>query len=157
MADGKTYQKDAIVCSQGEAGDCLYCIEYGKVGVYDKYGEPDEVKLAELESGAVFGEMSLLDKAPRSATVVVLEDDTVISEVSEETFETYFERSPDKLIALSEQMSHRLRETTRRYVDACRTVNESLQAEKSGLKKNEGLLARIKELCAEYVRSLHSA
>ena len=157
MADGKKYQKNTVVFSQGDAGDCMYCIEYGKVGIYDRYGEPDEVKIAELEEGAIFGEMSLLDNAPRSATAVVSEDDTVLTEISEDTFETFFERSPDKLIILSEQMSHRLRETTRRYMEACRTVNEALNAEKKGMKKGEKLLARIKELCDEYVRSLRSA
>ena len=157
MVEEKTYQKNTVVFSQGDAGDCMYCIECGKIGIYDRYGQPDEVKIAELEAGAIFGEMSLLDNAPRSATAVVSEDGTVLSEISEETFEKFFEISPDRLLVLSEQMSHRLRDTTKRYVEACKTVNESLNAEKNGIKKSEGLLARIKQLCEEYVRSLRSA
>ena len=156
MAEGKTYQKDAVVFRQGDAGNCMYCLEYGKAGVYSNYGKPDEVKLAELESGALFGEMSLLDNEPRSATVVVLENDTVISEISESTFRDYFDKSPEVLLDLSEKMSHRLRETTRKYVEACRTVKEAVDTEKAGSRKSEGLIGRIRDLCEAYVRSLRA-
>lgn len=156
MADGKIYQKNEVIFEKGDAGSSMYCVESGTVGVYDDYGKPDQVMIAKLGPGSLFGEMSLLEHEPRSATIVVLEE-AVISEISEETFHSYFEQSPEVLISLAEQMSHRLRKTTKKYLEACQTVNESVKAEKAGGQKGEGLLAKIKELCEEYVRSLRSA
>ena len=34
----------------------MYCIEYGKVGVYDRYGEPDEVKIAWIDDQRAYHE-----------------------------------------------------------------------------------------------------
>ena len=75
--DVKSYPRGAIVFRQGDAGECMYEIQNGSVGIYYDYKGPNEKKIAHLTSSDVFGEMGLLDRAPRSATAVVLEDDTV--------------------------------------------------------------------------------
>ena len=105
MVEEKTYQKNTVVFSQGDAGDCMYCIECGKIGIYDRYGQPDEVKIAELEAGAIFGEMSLLDNAPRSATAVVSEDGTVLSEISEDDIFDFTQRDLTKFSDSAKKLS----------------------------------------------------
>ena len=69
----KSYDKGAVIFRQGDPGDCMYDIQFGKVGIFDHYGEPDEKKIADLYIDQIFGEMGLLDHAPRSATAVALE------------------------------------------------------------------------------------
>lgn len=67
----KRYYDDLeVLFSEGEPGDSLFVIDRGRVTV-SKY-DPDDgdiLRLAVLESGSFFGEMSLLTGAPRSATV----------------------------------------------------------------------------------------
>ena len=83
MNNTKLYNPGSIICREGETGDCMYEVESGKVGVYHDYGGPDEKLIAELYSNKVFGEMGLLDHAPRSATVVALEENTTVTTISE--------------------------------------------------------------------------
>ena len=61
------------VIEKDTAGDSLYVIVHGKVAVLD-----NERILNELGERAVFGELSLLDSAPRTATIHALEDTTVL-------------------------------------------------------------------------------
>ena len=68
----KSFGKGAVIFRQGDAGDCMYDIQSGRVGIFDHYGEPDEKKIAELYVDQIFGEMGLLDQAPRSAAAVSL-------------------------------------------------------------------------------------
>ena len=44
----KSFGKGAVIFRQGDAGDCMYDIQSGRVGIFDHYGEPDEKKIAEL-------------------------------------------------------------------------------------------------------------
>ena len=135
----KSYDKGAVIFRQGDPGDCMYDIQFGKVGIFDHYGEPDEKKIADLYTDQLFGEMGLLDHAPRSATAVALEKDTVVSVVSEEEFYEYFEKEPVKVLVLMQD-----------YLEACRTVHDAVAAEKTGEKKCGGLLASLQKLCAAY-------
>ncbi len=154
MVETRMYSRGTVLFRQGEAGDCMYQVEKGSVGVYDHYGEEDECKLALLVSGDMFGEMSLLEGQPRSATCVVLEENTSISEIREADFADYITKNPAQGLALAEQMSGRLRKTTRDYVEACRTVYETVEAEKTGAPKSESLLSRFRSLADAYLKSL---
>ena len=58
---------------EGDAGDAVYLIVRGKVRVFVGGGERPEQVLNELGPGACIGEMAVLDREPRSATVRALE------------------------------------------------------------------------------------
>src|ERR1044072_2741630 len=53
---------------KGEQGGAMYLIAGGRVRIPIKDGGGDDVRLAELAAGDFFGEMSILDGKPRSAT-----------------------------------------------------------------------------------------
>ena len=150
MSDIQTYRRGAVIFRQGDAGDCLYDILSGRIGIYYDYGTPQEKLLAELTADNYLGEMGLLDHAVRSATAVALEKDTSVKAVSEADFLGYFEQNPAKVLMLMQQMSNRLRATTEAYLEACRTVHETVEAEKDGRKKGSSLLDRIKKFCQFY-------
>jgi CRP-like cAMP-binding protein len=126
----KSFGKGAVIFRQGDAGDCMYDIQSGRVGIFDHYGEPDEKKIAELYADQIFGEMGLLDHAPRSATAVALEDETSISFVTEDSFGEFFEKNPARVLMVMQQLSQNLRKRTKDYVEVCRTIHE--QAVKEG-------------------------
>ncbi len=125
----------------------------GRARVYHDYGGPDEKLIAELYSNNVFGEMGLLDHAPRSATVVALEDNTTVMTVTEEDFHAYFEENPVEVLEIVKQMCHNLRKTTNSYIEACHTVYDTVEVKKSGAKKSKSLLDRINKLCEFYSKA----
>jgi CRP/FNR family cyclic AMP-dependent transcriptional regulator len=69
----KPYPRNSTVVAAGDPSDALYIVISGrlKVTISDKEGR--EAILAILNQGDFFGEMGLIDQAPRSATVVTLE------------------------------------------------------------------------------------
>ena len=72
------YRKGDVVIREGEPGECLYIVRTGRVRV-EKTAKGRRITLAELEPGSPFGEMSLLDTFPTSATVSALEDTELLS------------------------------------------------------------------------------
>lgn len=65
---GRLYEDGEVIVRQGDAGDCMYVIQEGSVGVYlERDGE--EVLLAEPGVGELIGEMAIFERQPRSATV----------------------------------------------------------------------------------------
>ena len=67
------YLKDEVIFDQGEEGQALYVVLSGKVLIC-RQGEPVTGRLAELPAGALFGELALLDGAPRVAQARAAED-----------------------------------------------------------------------------------
>lgn len=65
--------KDQIIFSEGDAGDCAYIIEKGRVLIYLSKDKED-IPLTILGEGEIFGEMALIDNQNRSASVRALED-----------------------------------------------------------------------------------
>lgn len=57
------------ILTEGEVADGIYVLLSGKVSVTRMAEDGHEVMLAELQPGEVFGEMSLIDNAPCSASV----------------------------------------------------------------------------------------
>lgn len=154
MDNIQTFSRGKIVFREGDAGDCMYQLESGGVGVYHDYGGPNEKLISTLYNSSrelrIFGEMGLLEHAPRSATVVALEDNTILTRISEADFEDCFKKNPTMLLDLMQQMCNRLRKTTQNYVEACHTVYDTVETEKTGGNKDRGLLDRLDELCAFY-------
>lgn len=61
------------VFSEGSKADSLYFIQYGSVKIV-KSGKQDDQSLRELSEKNIFGEMGLLDQAPRAASVIAKEN-----------------------------------------------------------------------------------
>ena len=94
----KTFRKGQVIFHEGEAGDSMCDLYMGRVGVYANYGTDDQRLLTEYYPDQYFGEMGLLDHAPRSATAVALEDETCISFVTEDSFGEFFEKNPARVL-----------------------------------------------------------
>lgn len=120
-----------VVFREGEKGDCMYHLRSGKVGVYVNYSKRNEKLLAVIaaeDANPYFGEMALVDKSPRSATVVALEN-CEIGEVPAHSLNFYFREHPQLILGMLRRMSDRLRTLTDDYMDACHVIAEQ-QAEK---------------------------
>src|SRR3954449_11502639 len=89
----KSYPKNAVVLTEGEMGDSLYMIQSGKVKVFIGDEDGREIILKILGPGDFFGEMSMIDKQPRSASVTTLETSTFLV-LQHNAFEKCVEAAP---------------------------------------------------------------
>ena len=72
-----TFKKGSIIMREGEPGNAAYIIVSGRAEVRKAMGGVLQV-LKTLGAGEVFGEMAVLTEGPRTATVVAIEDTTVL-------------------------------------------------------------------------------
>src|SRR5450631_4574336 len=113
VAAEKNYSKNAVVLTEGEVGDSLYMIMSGKVKVFIGDEEGREIILKILGPGDFFGEMSLIDKQPRSASVATL-DNSVFKVLSHDAFEMALDRAPRIAISVMQALAKRLRDADRK-------------------------------------------
>ena len=71
----RQYAYDEIIFRQGDPGLGMYIIESGIVSIIN---EPSLQPLAELSDGEFFGELSLLDDSPRTATAISKSDSSLL-------------------------------------------------------------------------------
>ncbi len=72
--DIRTYQEGDCVVEEGDGGDAWYLVLQGALSVTKRMENAPPHTLAELDPGECFGEMALLDGAPRLASVHALEE-----------------------------------------------------------------------------------
>ncbi|QQO11187.1 Crp/Fnr family transcriptional regulator [Breznakiella homolactica] len=102
----RTYPKDSMLFSEGEPGDELYIIQKGSVKI-TKIVDNNEVLLAVLKTGDIFGEMALLESKPRSASAVAYED-TMVLAVNRANFERMVGTQPQIIARLTQLLSERI-------------------------------------------------
>ena len=144
------YQKGTIVFREGDAGNSMYIIRAGSVGIYCDYGKEDEKKLVELHKEDSFGELSILESEDRSATAIVMENGTELEEIDSAGFDAFLKEHPDFAKQAMLQMSRRIRDLTNDYMAVCRTVVDIHQAETSGAQKSPELSDRMKQVVDIY-------
>jgi len=123
---GKVYASGEIIFNEGSTGEVMYVIQSGKVKI-TKRTESEEVTIATLGEGEIFGEMAVFDRLPRSATAVALGDARVLSVDKKKLFTT-INRDPTLVFKMLESMSQRIR---------------SLDGELAKLKKEHTEISRI--------------
>jgi CRP/FNR family cyclic AMP-dependent transcriptional regulator len=102
VASEKHYPKNAVVLTEGEMG---------KVFIGDEDGR--EIILKILGPGMFFGEMSMIDKQPRSASVTTLEP-SVFQVLTHVMFEKCVEQEPRIATMVMQILAHRVREADRK-------------------------------------------
>lgn len=146
----KSYKKGEIIFKQGDPADCMYDIRWGSVGIYLNYGTSGEKMLAQLRGDDIFGEMGLVDEAPRSATAVALERETRVEVINRNTFSRYLRERPEKVIAVMQSMGKRIRDLTDDYMDVCRAIKEAVESQEDGREKSGWFKERAGRFVEEY-------
>ena len=108
MAD-KSFTDGEYIFREGESAAYAYVVKSGTVEI-TKHSADGEQVLAELVAPTLFGEMALIDGNPRSAGARAKEN-TVVTEVTANSFETYLSKNPEAAIRIMKTISENLRKS----------------------------------------------
>ena len=109
MAEEITVPRGQVLMQEGDPGGSLYIVLDGEFEVSKRSGNQNVV-IALRGEGEVFGEMSLLDQSPRSATVRAVRDSRMLM-IRQEAFQELLSRSPSATLGILRTMTSRLRNT----------------------------------------------
>ena len=102
----RQYPKDTMLFAEGESGPELYIIQKGSIRI-TKIVDDNEVLLALLKAGDIFGEMALLENKPRSASAIANED-SVLMAVNRANFKGMVVEQPKVISRLTSSLAERI-------------------------------------------------
>ncbi|OFY64628.1 MAG: hypothetical protein A3H98_05595 [Bacteroidetes bacterium RIFCSPLOWO2_02_FULL_36_8] len=114
-------QKNEIIIRKGEPGNCMYIIYEGTVKVHD-----DIYTIAELGTGKFFGELSLLDTEPRSASVTAITNCTLLR-LDQDDFYAIFRKYNEVAREIMKVLINRLRSQNTSIVNEFKTRERKLR------------------------------
>lgn len=126
----KRYSAHDHIFNEGETGDEMHIILLGKVGVYINSFNDFPIKVAEIPAGGLFGEMSVLEDLPRTASVIALEETITIS-IGKTNFKLFIEGNPELALKLLKTLSSRIR-----------ALNEDLSKLKEGVMESQDVASK---------------
>lgn len=109
----RNFPRGRTIVAEGEPSQSLYILLSGRAKVQRSDTEGKEVILAVLGPGECFGEMSLIDDAPRSASVITLESSDFMS-IAKDSFKAMLISSPEICMRIMKGLVKRLREADKK-------------------------------------------
>ena len=113
----RSYRKDTMIFSESQSGSDMFIIQDGVVSI-SKVVDGNEVTLAMLKRGDMFGEMALLENKPRSASAIAHEDCRLMV-VNRQNFDQMVGTQPQLISRLTTMLSERLWSMYRHLDNAC--------------------------------------
>ena len=105
----RKFAKGETIVREGESAAAFFMIIKGSVAVVRGDGSKRSDKLNEIAAGGFFGEMSLLDAAPRAASIKALEDAACLV-LSRWDFMAELRTTPEIAIAMLPILTQRIRD-----------------------------------------------
>lgn len=94
LLEEENYPKDSYIIYEGAAGDSMYIILSGSVGVLKSVNHSKKIIINHLHPESHFGELALIDNLPRSASIIA-DQDTRILRLRKTTFDILLQENPD--------------------------------------------------------------
>jgi hypothetical protein len=110
LAQEETFSDGVIVVEEGEIGDVMFIIVSGEVRILMNQ-EQKEVEIARRKAGEYVGEMALISREPRSATVTALGSVRALC-IDQKSFESLLRDRPDASMAVIQVLCERLKEAS---------------------------------------------
>lgn len=95
ISHARTYTRNQVVFSEGDSGDGMYIIGSGQVAVAQVDDDGNTTPSLYLGEGQIVGEMSLVDGAARSASIVAVDEGTEIYYIATEDFTALCQKNTD--------------------------------------------------------------
>jgi CRP-like cAMP-binding protein len=140
-----------VIIRQGESGNQAYIVSAGSVNIRKsmKPGDP-ELSLVTLERGSFFGELALINNAPRGASAYAVGDTTTCIVLSKSTFETIKD-------SIASETRERELGYARSEIEALGLKIESLNQEISSLRRRKSINSSSSVLSQSIPDSIHSS
>ena len=141
------FSRGTVLFHHGDPGDETYIVTSGAIelSVRDKMGQP--LVLTTAGHGDIFGELSLLDEGPRTATATATEDSTVLV-LERQDLKNFVRRRPDAALDIMAVMARRMRAADEQLQQmAARNVNEEIETRAT-------MLERVTDGIAAYAGSI---
>lgn len=100
--------KDSVVCREGEDGETAFIVLAGNVRVILNSYSANPYIVTTLPAGSFVGEMSLFLKHQRTATVIAVNDNTVVLEVGMNNFKDYLKEDAATCFKLMKSLTNRV-------------------------------------------------
>ncbi|HEY2084274.1 MAG TPA: ATP-binding protein [Verrucomicrobiae bacterium] len=123
IAQDRSFSAGQQIFKEGDSGDGIYVVKEGAVEISVAMSQNVRRVFAKLGPGDLFGEMAVVELKPRSATATACEKSQVYFIPRDEMLQM-LARSPALSLELLREISQRLRDFNRRYID------ETIQAER---------------------------
>ncbi len=140
----KVFKPGEVIFKSGDPGEHMFIIQAGKVEAYLSSPKGDQ-SLAFFGPGDFFGEMAIIEKAPRSANARAAEETRLIL-LDERTFDLHVQSNPAIVRKILKNMSNRLRDTNKKLENLLiKDINRriasriQLQATQHGVKGPAGI------------------
>ncbi len=104
----KTFPPNSTVFKEGEEGREMFVIVDGEVEIRKSTSSESAKTLIELKKGDIFGEMSLIEQKPRSATAVTTRATQLLC-ITDDLFDSVLQKNPDFSRKIIRMLSERLR------------------------------------------------
>jgi uncharacterized membrane protein len=135
VVDSISLKTGETLFQAGEPGDSLFVVRSGSVELFIKDTVGQKIVLTIAEAGSLFGELSLLDDGPRTATAVALSD-TELLMLDRDDLLLLFQKRPDaalNMLAAMSTMTRKADELLRTRVS--RNVNEEMEEHSTPLQR----------------------
>lgn len=147
LMETRHYDKGDTIFNFGDAGDEAHIIRSGAIQVYVENYEGEKIILRENVKGDVFGDISLFDGGPRTATAVAVEESETLT-LDRDNLLQLVTKHPHAALDLLTVMGRRLRATNELLrTQVSRNLNEVIEVETTTLE-------RIADLIAEFSGSM---
>jgi uncharacterized membrane protein len=132
-----------VLFNFGDPGDALYIVRQGKVELYAKDHTGAKITLTEAGPGDFFGELSLLDNGPRTATALALEDSELLV-LDRGDLLLFLRKKPDAALDMLTVMGQRIRQAGEMLRGrVTRNVNEEVEDKRTVIEKAADWIAEF--------------
>ncbi len=143
VLDQTTARKGETIFKFGDPGDSLYLVRLGKVELFAKDHAGEKITFNTAEPGDLFGELSLLDGGPRTASALALED-TELLVLDRDDLLLFFRNEPHAALDMLAVMGQRIRKTDELLRGrVSRNVNEEVEDKRTVVQKAADWIAEF--------------
>jgi sigma-B regulation protein RsbU (phosphoserine phosphatase) len=128
-----TYPPDHVLCHEGEIEHIFYILAEGQAAITQKLGMGEKRLIATRAPGEFFGEMALIEKKPRTATITALTTIRVL-EVTEDAFQDLLSNHPNLAMAMIRRFVSNVRASGQATITDLTRKNEELRKAYDDLK-----------------------
>ncbi|HEX9701992.1 MAG TPA: cyclic nucleotide-binding domain-containing protein [Rhodospirillales bacterium] len=138
------FKEGDIVFKEGDPGDTAYIVESGAVGIFKTLGG-EEIRLAVIKPGELFGEMAIIDGSKRMARAMALQDCVVVN-IPRAGFDSMLAKQPPFVKTLIQILADNLRNVHETYQKRPRSLRDYLNGVTINVKGFRGFLKRYPDV-----------